>query len=257
MSRVSLRKQAYTQVKQKILTGELPAGSVVSELSLSKEIDIGRTPVREAIRQLELDGLVEQIPRYGTIVCKPSRQDLIELYQIREALEPYAVGLAIEKISDEEITILGTLCEKMLAIADEFKKSGDKHLEGNLLKLFVTVDMTFHMLLIRAGGNQRIEKIVDDMRMFNRLFITQRHLHDLPVITNAHHFHEQIVEAIRQKDADGVRELIVRHIQTGFQQALENFDRDQSQPPVPIPANVEVVEDTLKQLGLNGLAEDE
>ncbi len=256
MTKTSLRDQAYKYLREKILTGSLQTGSMVSELSLSKEIGIGRTPVREAIRQLQLEGLVEQVPRYGTIVCKPNRHDLIELYQIREGLEPYAVGLAIDKISLEEVNILDKLCDKMQDIACEFEKSGDKYLEGDLLKLFVSVDMTFHTLLIRAAGNERIEKIVDEMRMFNRLFITQRHFHDLTVITDAHSFHQRILDAIKQKDVDLAKDLLTKHIRIGLQQALDNYDRNQSQPPIGISEEAEVVDDMLRELSGNELGED-
>src|SRR6201995_3075492 len=82
-----LREQAYKHIHGKLLAGELPAGHVLSEHSLAREIGISRTPVREAIQRLEQEGVLEQIPRYGTVVRRPERRDLEELYQLREALE--------------------------------------------------------------------------------------------------------------------------------------------------------------------------
>jgi len=248
MTRVSLCQRAYRHLQQRILSGDLPAGAVVSELSLAKEIGIGRTPVREAIRQLQLEGLVEQVPRYGTIVCKPGRQDLIELYQVREALEPYAVGLAAERISGADLAVLEKLCDKVRSIAHELRDSRAERLEGSLLQLFLSADMAFHMLLIRAAGSGRIVKIVGDTRMFNRIFGVQRHVHDLAIVARALHFHRRILRAVKKKDAEEASRWTALHIRTGLRQVLRQFDQSQADSNPSLPPQFDLSPDVLDEL---------
>ena len=94
-----MRERAYFLIQQKIVSGELMAGAAISEVSLAKELNSSRTPIREAMGQLVSEGVLEQIPNRGTIVTQFDRQDILELYELREALEVYAV----EKVSQREI----------------------------------------------------------------------------------------------------------------------------------------------------------
>ena len=90
----SAREKAYVLIQQKIARGELPPGSAVSEIPLAQELGSSRTPVREALGQLVAEGLLEQTPNRGAVVVQLGRQDIIDLYELREALEVYAVGKA-------------------------------------------------------------------------------------------------------------------------------------------------------------------
>src|ERR1700733_14697298 len=92
----SLRERAYLHIQRKIAVGELPAGSRVSELLLARELGISRTPIREALGQLVAEGLLDQTPSQGAEVVRLTRQDIIELYELREALEVHAVGKAAQ-----------------------------------------------------------------------------------------------------------------------------------------------------------------
>ncbi|MDZ7618824.1 MAG: GntR family transcriptional regulator, partial [Patescibacteria group bacterium] len=85
MESTSLFQQAYSRIQEEILRGELPPGGRVSEISLAKQLGLGRAPVREALRQLQNDGVMRQIPRYGTVVRMPRRRDVIDIYELREA----------------------------------------------------------------------------------------------------------------------------------------------------------------------------
>ena len=89
---LSIRERAYLHIQQLLLSGQLEAGSSVSELLLAKELGSSRTPIREAMNQLAAEGLLEQSPNGGMIVAQLGREDIIELYELREALEVYAVG---------------------------------------------------------------------------------------------------------------------------------------------------------------------
>src|SRR6188768_653952 len=151
-----LRDQAYRHIHGKLLSGELPAGHVLSEHSLAREIGISRTPVREAIRRLEQEGILEQVPRYGTIVRRPERRDLEELYQLREALEPYAVAQVAGRLNGEDLAMLARLCDEIRVIAAAVKKAGRDVVDAALMRRLLSADLAFHMVLLRASGNRRL-----------------------------------------------------------------------------------------------------
>lgn len=229
MSQASLRQQAYDYLHRRILSGELPAGSQVSELSLAQEIGISRTPVREAIRQLASEGVVVQVPRYGTIVRAPERREFVELFELREALEPYAVALAARSICEEDLLLLERLCDEERQIATELRDSDQKALDAAQMQRFLAADMALHMLLIRAAGNRRIAKIVADSRALARIFGAGRQEHTLHVVAWAYRQHRRIVRAVRRHDADAARQWMAHHIRRSMQQTLAHYDQAHAQ----------------------------
>jgi DNA-binding GntR family transcriptional regulator len=231
-----LREQAYKHIHGKLLSGELPAGQVVSEHSLAREIGISRTPVREAIQRLEQEGVLEQVPRYGTIVRRPERRDLEELYQLREALEPYAVAQVAGRLSPEDVVTLGKLCDEIRSIAATLKKTPHAVVSTTLMRRLLSADLGFHMVLLRASGNRRLMKIIADSRMLTRIFGTPRQEHDLDVIQETHRFHSDILDAVKKGDAGRAQRLMAEHIRASMREALDHYDRAQATPdPRSIP----------------------
>jgi len=215
------RRQAYAYIQQKILSGDLPVGRQVSEASLAREIGISRTPVREAIQQLGREGLVEQVPRLGTMVRALERRDLVEIFELREALEPFAVGQAAKHIGRADLERCSKLCDEIHKLARE----ATEPLTGDKLRRFLAADMGFHMILICAGGNQRIQKIVVDSRVLLRIFNTDRQNHNRHILDETDRFHSQILRAVRDADPESARHLMSEHIQASKLETLEYFDR--------------------------------
>lgn len=224
-----LRRQAYSYIHRKILSGELPAGHQVSELSLAREIGISRTPVREAVQQLRREGLVEQRARFGTIVRTPRRADLVELFELREALEPFAAGLAARRGRASDFPALGKLCAEMDSIGEELQDAGIPELDTQRLERFLTADMAFHVGLLRAAGNHRIMRIVADSRVLIRIFGTRRQEHNLAVLRETYQFHSQILQAVMSGDVPAATELMARHIQASKRETLDHYDRVSSE----------------------------
>lgn len=229
MSADPLREQAYRHIHGKLLAGELPAGRVVSEHSLAREIGISRTPVREAIRRLEQEGVLEQVPRYGTIVRRPQRRDLEELYELREALEPYAVAHVAGRLSAEEVTRLTRLCDEIASVAETVKRSR-RAADAALMRRLLSADLAFHMVLLRASGNRRLMKIIADSRVLTRIFGTPRQEHDAAVIEETHRFHTRILNAVKRGDAESARKFMAEHIRASMREALEHYDRTHAEP---------------------------
>ncbi|CAN5844986.1 GntR family transcriptional regulator [soil metagenome] len=240
---LSLRHQAYQHLQKKILSGDFPAGHVISENTVAKEIGMSRTPVREAIRDMEQEGVLKQVPRYGTVVRELSRRDLVELYELREALEPFAVAQAAGRVGANDLNLLEKLCDEIKAIAADVQKSATLHPDADMMRRLLSADLSFHMLLLRNSGNQRMMKIVGDSRLLTGIFATPRQEHNLDVIKETHRFHLLIFKAVRDGDAEKARSAMAEHIRASKQETLAHFDRMQSEPdhqntPLGLPADV-------------------
>ncbi|TLD69927.1 GntR family transcriptional regulator [Phragmitibacter flavus] len=224
----SLSSQAYQHIQRKLLSGAWNAGDVISEQSVAQEMGISRTPVREAIRHLEQEGVLEQVPRFGTRVKALDRRDLVELYELRDALEPYAVAQVAGKLEDEDVKTLGRLCDELKNVAKELRRKGHTKPDAEMMKRLMSADMAFHHLLIRAAGNGRLMKIVAEGRVLARIFSTSRQEHDLEVIEQTLRYHLEIVEAVVAGDGEAARRLMSQHIRASMGEALEHFDRQQA-----------------------------
>lgn len=241
MSSDSRREQAYRYIHGKIASGRLTGGSQVSEQSLANEIGISRTPVREAIRQLIMEGLVEQVPRFGTIVRIPDRRELAELFEVREALESYAAGEAARRMTPEDLELVTRLYRQMRAITQQLQVDGTPALDGTPLRQFLAADMGFHLLLIRATGNRRMMKITADMGVLVRIFGHRRQVHTVQIATQACRYHRQILRALHKRDAETARDWIVRHLHASRRQTLASLDHlqtSESAPPLALPEDL-------------------
>ena len=143
-----LRDVVFNTLRQAILRGELQPGERLMEIQLAQRLGVSRTPVREAIRKLELEGLVLMIPRRGAEVAEITRQDLEDVLEVRAALEELAVKDACEHITDEQL-------QDLKKAANEFKRS----LEGTDLVACAEADIHFHEIIYAATNNKRLVQI--------------------------------------------------------------------------------------------------
>lgn len=222
---LSTRERAYQFIQQKIVTGQLPAGSPLSELALAKELGSSRTPVREAISQLASEGILEQTANRGTTVRQFTRQDIIELYELREALETYAVGkVARQKVSHSDHERLSGLVEEIQTLIEELTGRKKPMLDDAQMKRFMATDLAFHSLLLRLAGNQRIAKVVQDTNVLIRIFSIRRKCHDLKQLQQIYRFHHEILEAVFLGNGQAAISLLSQHIQVSQQERLKDFD---------------------------------
>ena len=147
-----LRDVVFNTLRQGILTGELKPGERLMEIHLADKLGVSRTPVREAIRMLELEGLVTMIPRRGAEVSKISEEDLRDVLEVRRALDTLAARLACEKITAEQK-------EELKAAADDFVKAT---LSGDATTI-AQADVKFHDVILKASGNKRLILIVNNL----------------------------------------------------------------------------------------------
>jgi DNA-binding GntR family transcriptional regulator len=220
MATVSLSQRAYQHIQREIVSGQLEPGSVISETLLAKQLGISRTPVGEAIRKLAQEGLVEQVPRYGTIVCEIDQRKILELYELREALEPYAARQAAPRMTGSELAQLRLLCATIEEISEELCASEMDALDDEMLRRFLAADMTFHLLIIRSAGNRLILDTVRDTRTISQIFRTRRNVHDRSLVLEARRDHEAILAALEAGDGEAAAERLLQHVRASKEKTL-------------------------------------
>ena len=148
-----LREVVSETLRQAIRDGIFKPGERLMEIPLSEELGVSRTPIREAIRKLELEGFVIMIPRRGTYVADISLKDISQVFEIRSALEELAGALAAERITAEEIEYL----ERMLVEIGTYIEKKD-------MDRIVEADVNFHEVLYKASRNERLVEIIHNLR---------------------------------------------------------------------------------------------
>jgi DNA-binding GntR family transcriptional regulator len=221
----SIGEKAYLYLRGRILSGELAPGAALSEVSIARELGNSRGPLREAIRRLTAEGFLRQAPTGGSIVVEFSRRDVAELYELREALEVYAVGKASEhQLRSSDLETLKRAVNEVLVLRDELKASRESHLNAAAMRRFIRLDLQFHTMLVRAAANSRILKVVADTRVLLNIFAIRRKGHDAGQLAQIHRYHSQILEAIVRGDPPEAMRLLGEHIRVSKEERLREFD---------------------------------
>jgi len=196
-----LRDEVFNTLREKILKGSLKPGERLMEIHLAKQLGVSRTPIREAIRMLELEGLVKMIPRKGAQVASISRNDLQDVLEVRKALDTLAVELACERITEEEIEIL----KKSEADFEKSLKSGDT-------TLMAEADVAFHDVIHASSKNKRLKSMISNLaeRIYRYRFeyIKQQSDGGKTLIEE----HRTIIRCIEEHDVEAARKAIEIHI---------------------------------------------
>ncbi|MFK5924322.1 MAG: GntR family transcriptional regulator [Verrucomicrobiota bacterium] len=219
-------QKAYDHIRSKLLDSSLPPGSRLSYGSLGKEIGISATPVREAVGQLASEGFVELIPQLGAVVRSLSRDEAIELYETREALEAYAAGKAAERAAEWQIKDLEKNLAALQTWVAKVKSSGKKSAGKKAASEFHRLDLAFHMMVIEASRNRRMMKVVGDSHILTRIFEADRHEFEIEVLNHTATDHESILQAIKKRDCVAASQAMQNHIRNSLQQILAKKDRE-------------------------------
>lgn len=204
-----LREIVFEHLREAIITGMLRPGERLMELQLAEEMGVSRTPVREAIRKLELEGLVIMVARRGAYVSDLSMRDIAETFEIRGALESLAAGLAAERIAPEELEQL----ERTLVSIGECIETSD-------IQQIVTLDEEFHAILFAASRNLRLSQIVSNLR--EQITRFRRTSLSTPGRFKAvFQEHKGIVEAISERNSNLAQALAKEHIENAEHSVME------------------------------------
>ncbi|MGH9573244.1 MAG: GntR family transcriptional regulator [Candidatus Acidiferrales bacterium] len=222
----SIREKAYIHIQQRIATGTLAAGACVSELVLSKELKSSRAPIREAMHRLAAEGLLEHNPSGGMVVALLKREDIIELYELREALEVYAIGkVARAALLPSDKLRLQHLVDEVSNLSRELERSSRNALNSRGMSRFLGCDLTFHALLISMASNSRLQKIVSDTRLLIRVFAIRREGHDAAALKSIHRYHQQILDAVAKQQPEAAMAVLAEHIRASRRERLDEYDR--------------------------------
>ena len=182
--------------------------------------------MREAISQLETEGLVEQLPRVGMRVKWIDRRELEELFEIREILESGAAAKAAERITDSAVVQLEGLCTQFLALARQFADAAESDFDALAERLLIN-DVAFHLTLFGAADNRRMRKIVADLHLMTHLFRRQWDIPSLSVVTRiawTYRDHCRITRAVKRRDAGAASQAMAGHMQRAKRYLLDVYD---------------------------------
>lgn len=195
-----LRDVVFNTLREAILRGDLVAGERLMELQLAAKLGVSRTPIREAIRMLEQEGLAITIPRKGAIVAGMTEKDMKDVLEIREALEELSVQVACDKITENEI-------EQLYRNMKEFELA----LQSGDLKRMAQADVEFHDVIYQATDNPKLISMLNNLR-------EQMYRYRVEYLKNPENHeqllkeHEAIYQGISEKNKDVVTEMIRKHI---------------------------------------------
>ena len=198
--RNSLGVQVFREIEKAILDGVYATGDSLIELKLSAELGVSRTPVREALRQLELEGLVKTIPNKGAVVIGVSEKDIEDIYNIRMVLESMASRWAAEQITDEELDELGEVVE-----LQEFYAS-----KGDTIQVW-QLDSKFHEIIFNSSRSRPLKHTLSNFHHYIQkaremsFMISGR-------ATSAAEEHRKIYEALKMHDSEAAVRLTEEHV---------------------------------------------
>lgn len=195
-----LRDVVFNTLRQGILTGSLKPGERLMEIHLANRLGVSRTPIREAIRMLELEGLVTMVPRKGAEVARISSQDLSDVLEVRRVLDGLATELACARITQEEK-------EELKCCENDFVKA----IESKDVTKIAKADVDFHDVILRASGNKRLIQMMNNLaeRIYRyRLeYIKDENNHDSLI-----NEHTEIVKYVCEGDTINAVMAAKRHI---------------------------------------------
>ncbi len=221
----SARQRAYEFIQGKIQSGDWPGGTVVSELALSRELGSSRTPVREAVRQLAGEGFLEQAPNRTMAVARLTRADIAEIYELREAIEVYAVGKAARfTLGPAVVERLRSFLQQSDNLRSELEKSGQPRLNDEQMSRFIQADLGFHTLLLHAAANHRMLKLVSETRLLIRIFSIRRDGHSAAQLRAIQQQHEAILNAVENGRGEEAKAILAEHISASGLERMEAYD---------------------------------
>lgn len=195
-----LRDIVFHKLREAILQGQLRPGERLMELQLASQLGVSRTPIREAIRKLENEGLAVTVPRKGAHVAGMTEKDMEDVLEIREALDELAVQTACDKITRGQLAELTNTMEKFETAIHQ----GD-------LKKIAEYDVEFHDIIYEAADNPKLATVLNNLReqIYRYRYEYLKDENNYPALI---HEHMEILAALKQRDKEAVKNIMRKHI---------------------------------------------
>ncbi|HEY6072350.1 MAG TPA: GntR family transcriptional regulator [Anaerolineales bacterium] len=211
MKASSLAEMAYIAIKKDILTCRLAPGSQIAQSQLVERYEFGVTPIREALKRLESEDYLRSVPRFGYIINPITIQDIEDIYELRLLLETSAVRLAIQRGTDDDFARLKESAEFTYIFKDP-----DSYLE------FLQHNIGFHVEVAALSGNRKLAEMLSAvLNEMTRIFNLGLDLRDSA--EEMRREHQDLVEALIDRDEAGALQQITEQIQTSRQRVMEEF----------------------------------
>ena len=195
-----LRDVVFRTLREAILKGKIKPGERLMEIQLAEKLGVSRTPVREAIRMLELEGLVTMVPRKGAAVAAISEKTLRDVLEVRRALEELSVMLACERMTWEQF-------EELRAANTRFARAA----EGEDITLIAKTDEDFHDIIYQSTGNDKLILLLNQLReQMYRYRVEHIKMKERRSILIKEH--QEIIDALRERNADIAVAVMRKHI---------------------------------------------
>ena len=199
-SNAPISTNLFSELQRDILTGKLAPGQNLTEQTICKDYKVSRTPVREALRQLETEGLVENILNRGSFVIGLSQQDFEDMFELRKAYEIQAVKWAIERITDDE----------MEALEETFEFMEFYTLRNDVDKM-LTINAGFHQIIYEASHNRMLRQLLSSYQTYFK-YRLQEDIYADDYLTTVLEEHRMIFKAFTEKDVEAGAEAMEKHI---------------------------------------------
>jgi len=195
-----LRDVVFNTLREAILKGDLKPGERLMEVKLANKLGVSRTPIREAIRKLELEGLVKMIPRRGAEVAEITEKSLLDVMEVRDSLEELSVILACDRMSGEEM-------DELKEAAHEFELVSGT----NDVKKIAQADVHFHDIIYDSTDNSKLVQLLNNLReqMYRYRVEYLKNQEVYPKLIEEHH---QIISYLEKRDKEGAKHIMSAHI---------------------------------------------
>lgn len=213
-----LRDFVFNTLRQAILTGELKPGERLMEIHLADKLGVSRTPIREAIRKLELEGLVTMVPRRGAEVAQITEKSMSDVLEVRRSLDALCAELACDRITEEGLQALKQACD-----------SFEQCVQGGDINKIAHADVALHDIIVQATGNQRLIQLVNNLseQMYRYRF---EYIKDDSQHQNLVEEHRIIYQSIVGKDKETAAAAAKTHIDNQKKAIIRRIRLDKERP---------------------------
>lgn len=211
-----LRKQVYNVLREAILNGDITPGEKITEVEIADQLNVSRTPVREAFRMLELEELINIVPQLGVFIAGvESKKEIDDIFQMRIELEGLAAYLAAKNITEEQVKRLKDYAQQIKQCVDD-----------NNIEECINIDIAFHQIIKDASNNKWLEKFLETLfeqaTRFRANSLTQKGR-----MEEALNEHRELGDAIAEGNSELARELAKGHIKNAWDSIISVFENEQ------------------------------
>lgn len=221
----NLKLIAYSRICEMMAGGELPPGSRLSNRALAQEMGISPIPVREAISHLQSEGLVDHRHGEGAFVPVPNSDELLDLYDQREALECHAIERICASVSNAVLDEIKRCINEFTDIVGKVERVGRSAWNADTISRWSMIDIAFHDAILCAAGNRRTLNTCRKLRFASRIFGKYVAHEDIANLRQTLTEHRRILNALQRGDADEARAATAEHIRNGCNRVLDFYRR--------------------------------